>query len=96
MYHINTIIPYNMQIWHSGIAFCFLVVCTLRIICLGNIQNVWKIRLCVDRCIGNRIVFYVDFKHSQLCIIHIAALGLGSELHKSIYIYHVQHKRIKN
>lgn len=23
MYHINRVIPYNMQIWHSGITFCF-------------------------------------------------------------------------
>lgn len=40
-----------------------------------------------DRCIGNRIVFYVDFKHSQPCIIHIATLGLGSAVHTKAFIF---------
>lgn len=43
-----------------------------------------------DRCIGYRIVFYVDFKHSQPCIIHIAALAKrvsGSEIiQKHLYL----------
>lgn len=73
MYHINTVIPHNMQIWHSGITFCF----TLCVYTQNNLSR--KYTKCMentfmrDRCIGNRIVFYVDFKHSQPCIIHIAA-----------------------
>lgn len=41
-----------------------------------------------DRCIGNRIVFYVDFKHSPtLCYSHIAAWGLGPELYTQKHLY---------